>query len=270
MEKKDVRKVYVVLIAVIASGSACNFTRKTENQKAGTNPGIRTQKLSPTQEAKISGTREIVYRSGELELEGYLCVPEGNGPFPAVVYNHGGVEDQIGGAPRETCELLATEGYVGFSPIRRATRSMDGHIDDVFAAVEYVKSLAYVDIDRIGIMGFSRGGLLTFIAITQRADFKGAILMAPAPGGHSEFEKTLAEVGKISTPVLILIAEIDTEPNDLVPLSNQVKEAMEAEGKDVEMILYPPYGEDGHTMFFEIGDYWRDVQRFWSDNLSKR
>ena len=41
-------------------------------------------------------------------------------------------------------------------------------------------------------------------------------------------------------------------------------EALESVGKSVEYILYPPYGDDGHELFFEVDDYWSDVQIFLS------
>jgi len=58
---------------------------------------------------------EVTYRT-DPDLKGYLCRPEGNGPFPAAIFNHGGLGDIIGGAPEGTCEALAEAGFVGFSP----------------------------------------------------------------------------------------------------------------------------------------------------------
>ncbi|MFQ6114225.1 MAG: hypothetical protein ACE5NG_09060 [bacterium] len=56
---------------------------------------------------EYSGTlQEVIYYRGEFELKGYLCKPEGTGPFPAVIYNHGGLGNRIGGAPIETCQAL--------------------------------------------------------------------------------------------------------------------------------------------------------------------
>ena len=46
-----------------------------------------------------AGTYQVGYQSGSLELEGTLCIPPGTGPFPTVVYNHGGLREEIGGAP---------------------------------------------------------------------------------------------------------------------------------------------------------------------------
>ena len=58
--------------------------------------------------AGAHAAERISYRSGGLTLAGYLCLPVGPGPFAAVVYNHGGVGDRVGGAPRET---LRGPGY---------------------------------------------------------------------------------------------------------------------------------------------------------------
>ena len=108
-----------------------------------------------------SEVASVTYRTDEPTLTGYLCKPAGPGPFPAVVYNHGGLGHIIGGAPRATCQALAASDFIGFSPIRRQTRPLHGHLDDVLAALDYVRGLNVVDPGRVGMIGFSRGGLVT-------------------------------------------------------------------------------------------------------------
>ena len=97
--------------------------------------------------------REVVYTEKVYTLKGYLSKPKGLGPFPAVIYSHGGLGKKIGGSPIETSEALAKAGYVGFSPLRRPTVPMSGHLDDVMDALDYVKGLDYVDKNRMGLMG---------------------------------------------------------------------------------------------------------------------
>ena len=46
---------------------------------------------------------QVTYTNTPTPLRGFLCKPSGGGPFPLVVFNHGGVGDTIGSAPRETC-----------------------------------------------------------------------------------------------------------------------------------------------------------------------
>ncbi|MBI2228693.1 MAG: prolyl oligopeptidase family serine peptidase, partial [Deltaproteobacteria bacterium] len=124
--------------------------------------------------------REVTYTPTPETLKGYLCRPSGAGPFPAVTYNHGGVGDIIGGAPKETCEALAAAGFVGFAPIRRQTRSMAGNPDDVQAGLDYLLGLDYVDRNRAAMAGFSRGGALTFMAAARGAPIKAVVIMASA------------------------------------------------------------------------------------------
>jgi len=208
----------------------------------------------------------VTYHNGEFTLKGRLCKPSGAGPFPAVIYNHGGVGSRIGGDPVETCMELARDGYVGFSPMRRQTRSLDGHLRDVLSALDYVKNLDSVDKNRIGMIGFSRGALLTLMAGIHQSNLKALIIMAPAPG-RGALDRSLKKVGKITAPVLLLVAKNDNKRADHVQLSRKVKRALDSANKRSKLIVYPPYKRDGHRMFFLVGDYWRDVQDFLSENL---
>lgn len=215
--------------------------------------------------------REVVYATAPETLNGYLCRPTGAGPFPAVVYNHGGVGNIIGGAPRETCEALAAAGFVGFAPIRRRTRSMAGHAEDVQAGLDYLLGLDYVDRNRVAMAGFSRGGALTFMAAARGARIKAVVIMASAiPPSRSGF--ALSDAVKIRMPVLLLVAENDTgsrktKGRNTVEGMRRLSAALAEAGNAPNLIVYPSYGGDGHEMFFEIGAYWTDVVDFLRKHL---
>ncbi len=224
-----------------------------------------------TLQACASAGRSITYSQGEYTLKGQLCMPSGNGPFTAILYNHGGLGTTIGGAPSETCAALAKAGYVGFSPTRRPTKSLAGHLDDVMAAVNYLKRQTFVDSSSIGIMGFSRGGMLTYQAAARSRDFKAAVIMATAMrrGGRG---LDLREADSINVPVLVLVAENDTGSHrtkgmNTVEGTRKLTQALKEAGKDVKLIIYPPYGSDGHTLFFSMGDYWSDIVKFFNEYL---
>jgi poly(3-hydroxybutyrate) depolymerase len=91
--------------------------------------------------AANSAPKLVTYTTTPTPLQGYLCKPPGRGPFPLVVYNHGGMGYVVGGAPKETCEALARGGYVGLAPLRRQTHSMRGHINDVLVGKQYGQNL---------------------------------------------------------------------------------------------------------------------------------
>lgn len=206
-------------------------------------------------------------RQATLQVESlpqsHLCYLKGEGPLPAVIYNHGGKGGQIGGSPKETCEALAKMGVVGYAPIRQKTASLRADIHNVLTAVDDMKKLRKVDSGRLGIMGFSSGALLALETAIKRAeDFRAIILMAPAPGERGRLEKLLEDADQISAPVLILVAQNDTMRVNHVEWSRKTYRALKEAGKEVQLIEYPPFGTDGHRMFFGVGSYWQDVTRF--------
>ena len=53
-------------------------------------------------------------------------------------------------------------------------------MDDVLSAVDYLKTLPYVDMDRLGIMGWSHGGYITlFTVFRDQTPFKAAAAIVP-------------------------------------------------------------------------------------------
>jgi dienelactone hydrolase len=203
-----------------------------------------------------------------LILTGTLCKPAGVGPrFPAVLYNHGGKEGDIGGAPEETCQALAEAGFVGFAPIRRTDLDFQGNLSDVEAGIEYLKALSYVDANHLGLIGFSRGGLLSLRAAMNRTDLAVVVVLAPAPPQGTIDENEIA--AEISGPVLIQVAQNDL-PSKLNGGENLLEQAQDYEGalrsagKAVELQVLPPYqsSNDGHLVFFAIGEYWEGVVDF--------
>ena len=71
---------------------------------------------------------DVHYPSGGLRIQAYLYKPDGEGPFPAVIYNHGsraGRERQS--VPFEYIgELLTPAGYVVLVSERRGYGNSDG------------------------------------------------------------------------------------------------------------------------------------------------
>ena len=132
-----------------------------------------------------------------------------------------------------------------------------------------------VDPNRLGIIGFSRGGLLTQQAAISLGDaVRGIVICAPAPG-NGALERTLVDLTRIRAPVRIYVAENDQQMRrrsgrmvDHVALSKMVERALKDVGKDVELTIYPPYADDGHTLFFKVREpWWGDVSRFFDQAL---
>ena len=204
----------------------------------------------------------------QLSDGSYVCRPAGAGPFPAVLYNHGGLGTIVGGDLPGTCRSLAEAGYLAHSKKRQETRQLTGHLEEVLDGLKQLRSHPDADASRVGVMGFSRGGLLTLqAAIAQPENIHAVVLMAPAHG-KSAMERTLRQVSPIDDPVRVFVSENDQTQANHVQISHDVEDALSAAGKDVDLTIYPPYGDDGHKLFFLVQEpYWSDLIDFFDEVL---
>ena len=217
--------------------------------------------------AAAAAVREVRFSSSGQPLRGYLCRPDGAGPFAVVVYLHGGRRRQVAGDPSETVRALARLGYLGFAPIRRSDPTLAGHLTDTQSAIDFVKRLPAADPRKVAVVGFSRGALLACMASTRRRDLAGVAVMAPARG-RGALDRALDSAAKVSAATLVLVARNDLRQTDHVRLSRAVDAALRGAGKESELKIYPPFGRDGHRLFFRVRRiWWGDVERFLSSRF---
>jgi dipeptidyl aminopeptidase/acylaminoacyl peptidase len=137
----------------------------------------------------------VTYRSGRLTISGIMNVPRGRGPWPALVLAHGYIDPAVyvtgQGLTRER-DYLARAGYVtlhvdyrnhaGSSTDPAADRRLRlGYTEDVVNAVLALRAgPAYVDDDRIGLLGRSMGGGVVYNVLTVRPGLvDAAVVFAP-------------------------------------------------------------------------------------------
>jgi len=116
--------------------------------------------------------------------------------------------------------------------------------DDTVGAFRYLAARAYVDRERIGVIGWSNGGVYAMAAINgpshERARRRGVILPEPGfraavgfyPGGcHSLVHETVIR------PLLVLIGDADdwTVPGPCI----EMVQGMRSRGADVSLVVYP-------------------------------
>jgi dienelactone hydrolase len=71
--------------------------------------------------------QHIAFTSHNLTLAGFLFRPDGPGPFPAIVWNHGSEKNPGGGPQFDTVAgIFVPHGYVVFAPIRRGHQMSEG------------------------------------------------------------------------------------------------------------------------------------------------
>jgi dienelactone hydrolase len=244
---------------------------------------------------------EVFYPSGGLSIQAYLYKPDGAGPFAAVIYNHGSrLGQERRSAPFEHIgRLLTRAGYVALVAERRGYGRSDGQTwpqdvgnskgrfvgrlndetDDVLAAVDYLRTLPFVDAKRVGIMGWSFGGIVTMFAVSRSTAFAAAVNQAGGaltwndnPGIRSAL---VAAAEKVTTPTLLLVAENDRTTASITA----VGEALARRGVTHRVVIYPPFAPrepsladraPGHQVFSARGvAVWeRDVLEFLASYLA--
>jgi dienelactone hydrolase len=140
--------------------------------------------------------QKVTYRSsvGDLDIPAYLFQPiarRGAKGHAAMIWVHGGVHGNWGLTMFPFVKEAVQRGYVVITPNYRGStgygeawhKAIDygGYeVDDVISAVDYLKTLPYVDPDRIGIMGWSHGGYITLLSVfREKHPFKAAAAIVP-------------------------------------------------------------------------------------------
>ncbi len=126
--------------------------------------------------------RSVSYPSSDgREIQGWLAVPEGTGPFPAILAMHGGpnavVQDEFDPGSQAWLDhgfAVLTVNYRGSSTFGRAFEEQiwghpgDWELEDIVAARAWLVSQGIARPDRILLTGRSYGGYLTLLALGKR------------------------------------------------------------------------------------------------------
>jgi len=237
--------------------------------------------LACTVAASAATFKEVSYKSGEDTVQALLYMPQGKGPFPALVVIHEwwGLNDWV----KEQASKLADEGYVTLAidlyrgkvattpdmahelsrgvPDDRAER-------DLHMAVEFLKSQPEVKKDKIGAIGWCMGGDYALEVALQEPTLAADVVNYGALADDPD------DLKKIHAPILGLFGGQDRG----IPQSSvrKFEEQMKSLGKSVEVHIYP---EAGHA--FEnpnngqgyrqddAADAWNRTVAFLADHLKK-
>jgi len=132
--------------------------------------------------------RTITYMSDELRVNGILAAPKEGKGFPCLIYNRGG-NREFGAITKEQAALfigrVASWGYVVVASQYRGNMGGEGReefggadVDDVLNLIPLLDSFPQADTSRIGMYGRSRGGMMTYIALTKTDRIAAAIVDA--------------------------------------------------------------------------------------------
>ena len=220
---------------------------------------------------------------------------------PVVVYVYGGPMGQ--NVTNEWSvgfnEILARNGFIVFTVDNRGTgfrgKAFDAplyhhlgeiEVEDQMVGVEYLKSLDFVDPDRIGIWGWSYGGYMTLMSLFKQPDvFAAGVSGAPVtdwtlydthyterylgtpqgnPDGY-EASGVFPYAKDLSAPLLLIHGMADD--NVLFTNSTKLMKALQDDGRSFDLMTYPG-SKHGLTRVPASGQHvYSHILRFFQQHL---
>lgn len=191
------------------------------------------------------------YKQAPVEITGFLSFPVGQGKFPAVVIVPGsggyqqwmqdGVAKRLNQAGIATLILDSFTGRgVGETATNQATVPMAASVLDGFSALHALSKRSEIDINRVGVTGFSRGGVVAMFTQDRRLvqamgepALEFAAHLPLYPGCATTFDKPTPT----KAPSLFLMGGKD----DYTPASQCLAyvDRLKAAGANVDSKIYP-------------------------------
>jgi len=226
-------------------------------------------------------TQIVQYQSGDETVSGFLALPEGKGPFPAVIIIHEwwGLNNWI----KENAKKFADKGYMTLAvdlyrgqvaadqdaahelmrglPEDRATR-------DLQAAFAYLVSRPEVKHDKIGSLGWCMGGGYALQAALNIPELSACVI------NYGRLVTDADLIDKINCPVLGIFGAKDRG----IPVKDiaAFKRACEKAGKNIAIQIYD---KSGHAFMNEniaksynakdAKNAWEKTFAFFEKNLKK-
>ncbi|MFK3736627.1 dienelactone hydrolase family protein [Massilia sp. TN1-12] len=226
----------------------------------------------------------------QARLETTVFQPNGPGPFPLIIINHGKDPGRPNLQPRDRFYHMAhafvERGYAVMVPMRQGFANSTGRYrdrgcdmtangytqaEDILDTLAYAREQKWVDADRIVVAGQSYGGLATMALGTEALQgVRGLINFAGGLrddsngcGWRSALVSAFAEYGSQNKiPSLWMYGENDSLFGpDLVA---RMHDAFEQAGGRAKLVEYAPFKRDSHGMLAS-----RDGQKVWLADTMK-
>lgn len=252
---------------------SCNSNKNETDENA--------EKSSEESVLKKYQQKTVKYLSGKDSVVSYFTLPQGKGPFPAVIVIH--EEWGLNEWMRSNTDALADKGFAALAidlyrgktakNINQANEMVSGLktdavIKDIQAAFSFLQDNPKINKDRIGVIGWSSGGGNAIQAAIRLNNLKAAVI------NYGNLPTDLKLVRKINCPVLGIFGETD-RGIPMVDVQN-FEQALTDAKKENKIIIYRnvdhgfmnPDNKQKYTA--DISERaWREIIAFLEKNLMK-
>jgi dipeptidyl aminopeptidase/acylaminoacyl peptidase len=234
---------------------------------------------------------KITYSSDKNSVEGFIYKPivTNSKKYPVIIWNRGGTGNfgKFNESDLVSFYQLAKKGYIIVASNLRYIDDKERYdqaggddLNDIMNLIPLIKKLDYADSSNLFMVGFSRGALMTHLAIKNKIPINAATVIAGVTDAYKffkerpefingwnkdgyvfdglknnlpDFEKNKKEylrqrsvvywADKINTPLLILHSRTDKR----VPVENSIHLAakLQNQGKVYSLVIYD---DDGHSL----------------------
>ncbi|MBE6752748.1 MAG: alpha/beta fold hydrolase [Ruminococcaceae bacterium] len=254
-------KRIIAILCIIVSIFCLAACSANENTTGNTQPKPQTQHKYEIVE--LSGNEKgMTFYRDDLMIYGEMSMPEGDGPFPAVIISPGMQATFYGN--KLYARELAKNGiaalsfeFTGTNNISTGSFSQSSvltHAADLNVVIDVVASLPEIDSDNLFLWGHSFGGLTSAYVATQRPeDIKGLILLEPSLQIPDQYRELYPEGSEIP--------ETPDSASDLSKkfiedaISIDIFELMPSFDKEVLIFrgtAFPKREEDEHAQFMAV------------------
>ena len=227
----------------------------------------------------------------KLQFETTIYKPQGEGPFPLLLMNHGKERGNPAAQKRDRFLAMSREfvrrGYAVAVPMRKGFSKSEGiyndfgcnmhdngllQADDVEAALRSLTRMPWVDRDRVIVAGQSYGGLATmafgtrqFPGVRGLLNFAGGLRI---DGGACDWKSALVTAfasygGRTTLPSLWFYGENDSYFDHA--LAQRLQSAYQAAGGPSQLIAYGRFKSDAHGLVSSrdgVSIWWPETENF--------
>ncbi len=127
--------------------------------------------------------KKINYQSDNNDVEGFLAIPKNiNNKIPLIIWNRGGYKESGKLDNFLAFGLLGEIASWGYAVLASQYRDEDefggSDVNDILELIKLAKEIKYIDTDLIGMEGWSRGGMMTYLTLTKTDSVKCAVIIS--------------------------------------------------------------------------------------------